>query len=199
MTARKAGTYPEGTRPANGGAWSRTAYYLKAVDKHKSIVAEIPRLRRYAWALQGDREDADDLVQDCVERALSHAHLFRAGTNMRAWLFTIMHNVHVNSVRRQRRAKMYASSGQGIVVARTTQPSQFDAAVLRDLSLALADLAEEQRQVVLLIGLEGMSYREAADILGLPIGTVKSRLARGREHLGQLMDGQQSQDLMRTK
>ena len=169
------------------------------MDKHKSIVAEIPRLRRYAWALQGDREDADDLVQDCVERALSHAHVFRAGTNMRAWLFTIMHNVHVNSVRRQRRAKMYASSGQGIVVARTTQPSQFDAAVLRDLSLALADLAEEQRQVVLLIGLEGMSYREAADILGLPIGTVKSRLARGREHLGQLMDGQQSQDLMRTK
>ncbi len=118
---------------------------------------------------------------------------------MRAWLFTIMHNVHVNSVRRQRRAKMYASSGQGIVVARTTQPSQFDAAVLRDLSLALADLAEEQRQVVLLIGLEGMSYREAADILGLPIGTVKSRLARGREQLGQLMDGPQPQDLKRVK
>ncbi len=169
------------------------------MDKRKSIAAEIPRLRRYAWALQGDREAADDLVQDCVERALSRVHLFRAGTNMRTWLFTIMHNVHVNSVRRQRRAEKFASSEYGMDDARTTQPSQFDAVVLRDLSLALADLAEEHRQVVLLIGLDGMSYREAADILGLPIGTVKSRLARGREQLGQLMDGQQTQDLKRVK
>lgn len=118
---------------------------------------------------------------------------------MRTWLFTIMHNVHVNSVRRRRRAEKFASSGYGIDVARTTQPSQFDAVVLRNLSFALAELAEEQRQVVLLIGLNGMSYREAADILGLPIGTVKSRLARGREQLGELMDGQQSQDLKRVK
>lgn len=169
------------------------------MDQRKAIAAEIPRLRRYARALQGDPGAADDLVQDCVERALSRLHLFRAGTNLRAWLFTILHNIHVNSVRQQRRATDNLSLIPGTETAASTGPSQSQGLELRDLTRALAALTEEQRQVVLLIAMEELSYREAAEVLSVPIGTVMSRLARGRERLRQLTGSDDPGILRRVK
>lgn len=169
------------------------------MDKRKAIAAEIPRLRRYARALQRDRTAAEDLVQDCLERALSRLHLFQSGTNMRAWLFTILHNVHANSVRRQQRAADSFTSNNESLAEGINQPSQGHGLEIRDISRAIAQLSEEQRQAVLLIGLEEMSYREAADVLDIPIGTVMSRLARGRERLRQLTGGEDTKVLRRVK
>jgi RNA polymerase sigma-70 factor (ECF subfamily) len=152
------------------------------------IEQEIPRLRRYARALTRDQSSADDLVQDCLTRALGKSHLWREGTDLRAWLFTILHNQHVNRVRRSVREGVAVSASDAdpglIAVA-----SQFSRIELRDLERALAQLPEEQRQVVLLVGLEGLRYETVAEIMGVPVGTVRSRLSRGREALRQLMSG----------
>src|SRR3954465_14940193 len=120
------------------------------------VEAEIPRLRRYARALTRDVVRADDLVQSCLVRAVAKQHLWQAGTNLRAWLFTILHNQHVNDVRR--------SAREGIKVSEETLasiPVQSNATAslqLRDLEAALGKIAPEQRQVIMLIGLEGMAY-----------------------------------------
>ena len=148
----------------------------------QEIEALIPRLRRYALALTQDVIAADDLVQDCLSRALGKIHLWQKGTDLRAWLFTILHNQHVSRVRRQ--VREWASielltSGPRLVLP----PHQVARLELRDIGRALAELPEEQRSVILLIGLEGMGYEEVAATLNLPIGTVRSRLARGRENL----------------
>ena len=158
-------------------------------------------MRRYARALQHDPGAADDLVQDCIERALSRQHLFRPGSNLRAWMFTILHNIHINSVRGQSRSaeRVVASIDGDFAIDGVTEPSQSHALELRDLSRALAALTEEQRQVVLLIGLEDMSYRDASEILGVPVGTVMSRLSRGRDRLRNLTNGEDSQILRRVK
>ena len=155
------------------------------------IEQEIPRLRRYARALTRDPSSADDLVQDCLTRALNKAHLWREGTDLRAWLFTILHNQHVNRVRRSVRegVAVNASDSEPALVE---SPSQFSRIELRDLERALAQLPEEQRQVVLLVGLEGLRYEAVAEIMGVPVGTVRSRLSRGREALRQLMGGESS-------
>jgi RNA polymerase sigma-70 factor (ECF subfamily) len=151
------------------------------------IEAEIPRLRRYARALhRWDVSTADDLVQDTLARALAKHHLWQPGTNLRAWLFTVMHNQYVNHVRRT------AREGTAIDIddAHNLLVSPSDPTVsllLRDLSRGLARLQVEQRQAILLIGLEGMSYEEVAQILCIPIGTVRSRLSRGRLQLRQIM------------
>lgn len=154
------------------------------------IVAEVPRLRRYARILLKDQGAADDLVQDCLERALSRLHLFQPGTNLRAWLFTIMHNLHVNAVIRARReapARNGDAASDGLHCA--TPPSQGQGLALRDMERALDQLTSEQRAVVLLVGVEGLSYAETASVLNVPVGTVMSRLARGRERLRILMNG----------
>src|SRR5438094_2760489 len=149
------------------------------------LEAEIPRLRRYARALTRDMTRADDLVQSCLTRAVAKQHLWEAGTDLRAWLFTILHNQHVNDVRRSARE----SSSVAIDEARALAvPSNAIATLeLRDLEAALGKLAHEQRQVILLVGLEGMAYEEVAAILQIPVGTVRSRLSRGREQLRRLL------------
>lgn len=146
-----------------------------------ALTQHIVALRRYARALLTDRIEADDLVQECLARALSRAHLWRPGSDLRAWLFTILHNIHVNNVR-SRRSHISANDlvGDGAMVA---QPAQDKRLELRDLERALRQLPEEQRDVLLLVGMEGMSYDEAARIVGVPIGTIMSRVARGREAL----------------
>jgi len=167
----------------------------------KAIAEHLPRLRRYAHALVRDSDLGDDLVQNTVERALSKVHLFKPDTNLRAWLFTIMHNVHVNSVRKHGRGADLVSLDDAATpmgAHPTSAPAQEEALKLRDLNASLEQLPEEQRQAVLLVGLEGLSYRETADILDVPIGTVMSRLARGREKLKALMDGTQT-SLRRVK
>ena len=150
-----------------------------------SLVALIPRLRRYARALVGDRAAADDLVQDTLERAWAKLHLFRGGTDLRAWLFTVMHNVHVNQVRAARPTDALDEELPELV----QRAVQGDALVVRDLERALAALPAAQREVLLLVALEDLSYEEAAQVLGIPIGTVMSRLARAREKLRVLMTG----------
>ena len=155
-------------------------------DLRERIEAEIPRLRRYARALTRDVVAADDLVQDCLVRGLAKIHLWKDGTDLRAWLFTILHNQYVNQVRRAVR------EGAAISVSET-EPSLTRAAgqgrrlELRDLDRALARLPEEQRTVILLVGLEGMRYETVAEVVGVPVGTVRSRLSRGREALRRLM------------
>jgi RNA polymerase sigma-70 factor, ECF subfamily len=156
-------------------------------DYGRLLEAEIPRLRRYARALTRDASRADDLVQSCLVRAVAKEHLWQPGTDLRAWLFTILHNQHVNDVRRAVREGVSVAVED--VAPVLTAPSNAGASLqLRDLERAIARLPEEQRQVILLVGLEGMRYEEVARILGVPIGTVRSRLSRGRDMLRKLMD-----------
>jgi len=151
------------------------------------VEQEIPRLRRYARALTRSGDRADDLVQDTLVRAMAKAHLWQAGTDIRAWLFTIMHNQHVNAVRRAiREQRTVDIEGLSSSLVATTDPTA--SRQLRELECALARLRGEQREVVLLVGLEGMSYETAAKVLAVPIGTVRSRLSRAREALRQFMD-----------
>jgi len=153
---------------------------------YRSIEAEIPRLRRYARALARDMAAADDLVQDCLSRALGKLHLWQEGTDLRAWLFTILHNQYVNQVRRAVREGAAVGLSE-TEPALTRAPHQGRRLELRDLERAMAKLPEEQRSVILLVGLEGMRYEEVAEVLGVPVGTVRSRLSRGREALRRLM------------
>src|SRR6516164_8667833 len=155
-------------------------------DFHRLVEDQIPRLRRYARALTRDSTRADDLVQDTLVRGLAKAHLWQADTDIRAWLFTIMHNQYVNIVRRaQREAATVDVDRVASTLVATTDPTA--SRQLSELDRALGQLSEGQRAVVLLVGLEGMSYDEAAKILRVPIGTVRSRLARAREALRLLM------------
>jgi RNA polymerase sigma-70 factor, ECF subfamily len=154
---------------------------------HRLVEREIPRLRRYARALTRRADRADDLVQETLLRAIAKGHLWQAGTDIRAWLFTIMHNQHVNMVRRAMRDEATVDieqmSSSLVAITDPTASRQ-----LRELDTALARLSAEQREVILLVGLEGMSYEATAQILGVPVGTVRSRLSRGRDALRQLMD-----------
>jgi RNA polymerase sigma-70 factor (ECF subfamily) len=151
------------------------------------VEAEIPRLRRYARALTRNSTAADDLVQDSIERSLAKRRLWRPETNLRAWLFTIMHNQYVNQVRRSVREGVAISISDS-EPSMTREASQGKRLELRDLDRALARLPDEQRSVILLVGLEGMSYEAVAEVVGIPVGTVRSRLSRGRAALRQLMD-----------
>jgi RNA polymerase sigma-70 factor, ECF subfamily len=151
------------------------------------LEAEIPRLRRYARALTRDAARADDLVQSCLVRAIAKEHLWQPGTDLRAWLFTILHNQNVNEVRRSVREGV-AVAVEDVAPVLTIASNAGPRLQLRDLEYAIALLPEEQRQVILLVGLEGMRYEEVAAVLDIPIGTVRSRLSRGREMLRKLMD-----------
>jgi RNA polymerase sigma factor (sigma-70 family) len=164
-------------------------------DIRSRIVELIPRLRRYARALTRDATAADDLVQDCLVRAVSKSHLWQQGTNLRAWLFTILHNQYINDVRRCVREGRAVGLGDIKTEAELTRaPNQDKRLELRDLERALAKLPEEQQSALLLVGMEGMPYDEAAAVLGVPVGTIRSRLSRGREALRQLMGTETAQE-----
>ena len=154
-------------------------------DFGRMVETEIPRLRRYARALTRDVIRADDLVQSCLTRAVAKQHLWQHGTNLRAWLFTIMHNQHVNDVRRGAREGNTVELEQAPPL--TAPSNAIPRLELRDLERALDKLVHEQREVILLVGLEGMRYDQVAEILNVPIGTVRSRLSRGRDQLRTLM------------
>ena len=156
------------------------------MDEAQRLIELIPRLRRYARALVGERAGADDLVQDTLERAWAKLHLYRRGTDLRAWLFTVMHNVHVNRIRATRAVEPLEDD-----MPELAQPQREpDALLVRDLDRAIARLPADQRAVLLLVTLEEMSYEEVARTLGIPIGTVMSRLSRAREKLRAMMAGQ---------
>ena len=152
-----------------------------------AILAEIPRLRRYARALLGDRAAADDLVQDTLERAWSRIRQWQAGSDLRAWLFSIMHNLRVDQMRR---LTVPTHSIDEVDFEVPTRPTQTDELELRDIESALRQLPDEQREVLLLVALEDMNYADIAATLDIPVGTVMSRLSRGRERLRLVMDGQ---------
>jgi RNA polymerase sigma factor (sigma-70 family) len=154
----------------------------------QEILAELPRLRRYARAMVGDRAAADDLVQDTMERAWSRLSQWRAGTDLRAWLFSIMHNLRVDQLRRPSLSTSPLDEDYFDAPTRATQTDRLE---VKALESALAGLPEDQRAVLLLVALEEMSYREVAIALGVPTGTVMSRLYRGRERLRMILDGQQ--------
>src|SRR5262245_9507272 len=156
------------------------------MNEAERLVDLIPRLRRYARALVGDRASADDLVQDTLERAWAKLHLYRRGTDLRAWLFPGTANGHVTKVRPTRATDTLDDEMPELAL----RPPQGDALVVRDLDRAIALLPAEQRAVLLLVTLEDMSYDEVARTLGIPIGTVMSRLSRAREKLRALMLGQ---------
>jgi RNA polymerase sigma-70 factor (ECF subfamily) len=158
-------------------------------DFSKLLEQQIPRLRRYAFALRrANGSRADDLVQDTLVRAVAKQHLWRPGTNLLGWLFTLMHNQNVNDVRRSvTRDGFRHSVGEcPDTIASASDPSA--SLSLRDLDRAMARLPAERREVILLVGLEGMSYEAVAELQGIPIGTVRSRLSRGRTELRQMMD-----------
>ena len=154
-------------------------------DFAQLLEEQIPRLRRYARALTRDVSRADDLIQSCLVRAIAKQHLWEQGTNLRAWLFTIMHNQHVNDVRHSVREGLIVDLEDAPTM--TAEPVATTRLELRDLERALSKLPIEQREVILLVGLEGMRYDQVAEILNVPIGTVRSRLSRGRNELRRLM------------
>jgi len=145
----------------------------------------VPALRRYARALTGDPSAADDLVQDCLERAWSRAHLWRRPDSLRAWLFAIMHNLHANQRRSASRRPQTDHLDEG---AHSAVPaSQIETVHINQVAGAVSMLADDQRRVLLLVALEGMKYEDVARLLGVPIGTVMSRLSRARDRLRELM------------
>ena len=148
-----------------------------STDKEQRLIELIPRLRRYARALAGDGVAADDLVQDTLARAWAKLDLYRDGTDLRAWLFTVMHNVYVNSVRATRPVEPLDAGELALQV-----PPR-EGLLVRDLDRAIASLPDDQRTVLLLVALEEMSYEEVARMLGIPLGTVISRLSRARTKL----------------
>ena len=150
------------------------------------VIDQLPGLRRYARALTGDSWAADDLVQDTLERACAKWQLWLAGTDLRAWLFTLMHNLYLN----QRRVVQPTSKATPIDDIQSELPApEADNDMAMDLTRCLQRLPDDQRAVLLLVALEDMSYSQAAKVLGVPIGTVMSRLSRARGRLRELMEG----------
>ncbi|MFY4260846.1 RNA polymerase sigma factor [Achromobacter xylosoxidans] len=157
-------------------------------DDEAAILACIPSLRRYARGLTGDPHRADDLVQDTLERAWSRYSRWQRRGELRAWMFGIMHNHFIDGVRATHRQ---AEQGAGDLPDVPVRATQTDHLEVRDLDRCLQGLPAEQREVLLLVCVEDLSYQETAQVLGVPIGTVMSRLSRARERLGALMQGQE--------
>ena len=163
----------------------------------RALLAQLPGLRRYAAALAGNAADADDLVQDCIERALARQDTLREPESLGRWLKVILHNLYFTALRR-RGAPSVPIEDFAEDLALSVPPETRDR--IRDLVRAMAALSTEHRQILLLISLEGMSYREIAETLEIPIGTVMSRLARARERLrSALEEGAEERAVRRIK
>lgn len=172
----------------------------RAVDMHNlmmeplrepELVAALPRLRRYARGLTGDQNRADDLMQDTLARAWEKRSLWRVGSDLRAWLFTIMHNIHINQfAARQREAaetSIDAIDGTTSAWEFPVRATQSDRVELFEVLAHVGRLPTEQRAVLLLATVEEMTYQDVAGVLGVPVGTVMSRLSRAREKLRRAM------------
>lgn len=160
------------------------------------IEACIPALRRYARALLRSHQDADDLVHECLVRALDKLHTRRDGSDMPAWLFAILHNVFISQTRHSRR---HLTKEREATADTRVEAGQETTVLFRDVVREFYKLPEDQRQVMLLVSVEDLSYAEAARVLGVPIGTVMSRLPRGRQRLRQVSQGEPRNTLRRVK
>lgn len=147
----------------------------------EQLLKEIPNLRAFALSLSGDQDRADDLVQEALTKAWAHLDSFKPGSNMRAWLFTILRNVFYSEFRKRRR-EVEDVDGQHAATL-LTHPEQFGHLDMADFRRALDDLADDQREALVLVGASGFSYEEAAEICGCAVGTVKSRVNRARTRL----------------
>lgn len=164
----------------------------------KQLIENIPHLRRYARVLTRDNQQTEDLVQDCLDRAWSRMSQWQADTNLRAWLFTIMHNLHVNTLRRNsRQVEWEYLDGKDLVDTRQTD--QEGAMDLRDLEKALNRLSADQREVLILVCVEGLSYAQVSEVLNVPTGTIMSRLHRAREEMRRWLHGDEIPKLRRVK
>jgi RNA polymerase sigma-70 factor (ECF subfamily) len=169
------------------------------MDFRTQLAAELPPLRRFARALTGDSALADDLVQDCVERAILKSHLYDPARPLRAWLYAVLRNIHISGLRRNGRSMVVKTvddllDGEGAV-----PPEQEHRLAAGSVSEALDRLSPQHREVIVLVALEEMSYRDVAEILSVPIGTVMSRLSRAREQLRQLLEDRGHTGLRRVK
>ncbi len=160
-----------------------------ASTMERLIEPVVPALRRYAWALSHDRTAADDLVQDCLERAVSRWHQRRNDEDVRPWLFAILHNLAITRLRRMASRPRHVALDDVGEAAFAVDAPQEDRLRYRDLLAGLAQLSEDQRAVLLLVAVEELSYADVASVLGVPVGTVMSRLSRARDRLFKLMSG----------
>ncbi len=149
------------------------------------VIEQLPALRRYARVLTGDAWAADDLVQDTLERACSKWLLWRTGSDLRAWLFTILRNEFYSQMRK--RGREVSDADGALTVAMATHPEQAGKLDMQDFQVALAKLPDDQREAIILIGATGLSYEEAAEICGCAVGTVKSRVSRARTRLSEIL------------
>ncbi len=153
------------------------------------LLEEISSLRRYAWALSGDPDQADDLVQECLARAISRRKLWISQKGMRPWLFTILHNIFVNTTRRDGNSPIAGSIEEYENSAISAGEADTMCAI-SDFERSVNQLPAEQRETLLLVGLEQMSYREASKVAGVPVGTIMSRLSRARTQLTKSLNGE---------
>jgi RNA polymerase sigma-70 factor (ECF subfamily) len=168
-----------------------------AVDDLKwAIARQIPHLRRFALALTKDQPEADDVVQDCLERALKKRFLWRRKGSLRSWLFSMLYRMHIDHRRSRRRSELSVGP-EAIDAVVSHAPNQEHRLECRDIGEAIDRLPDEQRDVVLLVALEGVAYDEAAEILNVPIGTIRSRLSRGRQTLRRLRSPATRQRILR--
>lgn len=167
-------------------------------DLSGMLEPRIPALRRFAWALTRDDGVVDDLVQDCLERAINGWHLRRSEGDLKAWLFAILRNRFLGDLRRRKR-RGTAVPLDDVAAAPSVAAEQDGRMAVRDVLTALDALPEEQRSVLLLVGVEDLSYEQAARVLDVPVGTVMSRLSRGRERLRLLLEtGSRGTALLRS-
>ena len=150
-----------------------------------AVLAAIPSLRAFAISLSGNVDRADDLVQETMLRALANIHSFQPGTNMSAWLFTILRNLFRSEYRKRRREVEDADGSYAEMLK--SQPEQTSHVEFKEFSAALSKLPEDQREALILIGASGFSYEEAAEICGCAVGTIKSRVNRARTRLSELL------------
>lgn len=167
------------------------------MDFRRQLSAELPVLRRFARALTGDPALADDLVQDCLERAMLKCHLYDPSRPLRAWLFTMLRNLHISGMRRNSRATVVKTVDDLMDGEGTVPPEQENSLAASSVSAALAQLSLQHREVIVLVGLEEMSYRDGSEILGVPVGTIMSRLSR--EQMRQLLEDRGHIGLRRVK
>ena len=153
-----------------------------------SLTEQIPYLRRYAAVLCRDRDRADDLVQECLLRAIDNIGQFQPGTNLRAWLFTILRNAYLNHCRRDQRYHFSSLDDTENGWDSPTPSSQTDVVALKELEKRLMMIPAAQREALLLIVVEGMTYEEAAVVMNVPVGTIRSRISRARRALMNLYD-----------
>ncbi|UCI06322.1 sigma-70 family RNA polymerase sigma factor [Mesorhizobium sp. B1-1-8] len=156
-------------------------------EKTAAILGEIPRLRRYARSLTRDADRADDLVQDCLERALMRLDNWRTAESPRRWLFTIMHHLFIDQMRKVKRRGEAGTLPLQAGEAQAAPADQIEAIASREIIDALQAVGPDRRAALVLVAIEGFSYAEAANILGVPAGTLMSRIARGREELRRLL------------